>query len=508
MFRKLWIYVFLIAGFVAFAQQPPADVLVLATSSDPQSVDPAWEMDNHAWMVSYYTYDRLMAYEGATTDMIPSLAESYEVSADETEWTFVLRSDAKFADGSPVDAAAVVYSFDRLMGVGAGPADVFPTLERVEIIDPTTVRFILSEPFAPFLSTLAHPGSAIVNPAIVEAEATESDPWARDFLARNTAGSGPFELTVWNEGERIELAANPAYWGGAPAVSRVLIRIVPESSTQRILLERGEVDIAESLTNDQKNAIRNTAGVRIEEHPSLSVQYVYINNETVADVQLRQALSYAVNYQGLIDTIELGKAEQMRGPVPLGLTGYDPDAFQYSYDPAKARELLAEAGYDGRELRLLYSDRTAIWPPMAQYLQSNLADVGVPVKLEQFSWATMRERLDTGDFDLALGGWSPDFADPYMFMNYWFDSANGGLAGNRSFYSNAHVDELVRKAAVLSDLEQRLDLYREAQDIVIDEAAYLYLYQVNQEIAMRDRVVGYVFNPMLVDMYNFPDISK
>lgn len=168
---------------------------------------------------------------------------------------------------------------------------------------------------------------------------------------------------------------------GSGQYSFDLSRIVPEPSTQRILLERGEVDIAENLTNDQENAVRDTAGVRIEVHPSLSVQYVYMNDRTLTDPVLRQALSYAVNYQGVIASIEQGQGEQIRGPVPVGLVGYNPDAFQFSYDPDKARELLAQAGYDDRELRLM-------------------------------------------------------FADPLMFMNYWFDSNNGGLAGNRSFYQN------------------------------------------------------------------------
>lgn len=508
MVRKLSLLVALLFAFAAFAQQPPADVLVVATSNDPQSVDPAWEMDNHAWMVSYYTYDRLMRYDGASTEVVPNLATSYVVSEDETEWTFTLRDDVRFADGSPLDADAVKYSFDRLLGVGAGPSDVFPTLENVVVVDPTTVRFELSEPFAPFLSTLADPGGAIVNPNVVKAHATDADPWARDFLARETAGSGAYVLSTWREGERIELTANPNYWGDAPALNRVLIRIVPEPSTQRILLERGEVDIAENLTNDQKNAVRDTAGVRIEVHPSLSVQYVYLNNRTLTDPVLRQALSYAVNYQGVIASIEQGQGEQLRGPVPVGLVGYNPDAFQFSYDPDKARELLAQAGYDGRELRLMFADQTTTWPALAQYLQSNLEAVGVRVKLEQYSWATMRERLDLGEFDLALGGWSPDFADPFMFMNYWFDSNNGGLAGNRAFYQNATVDDLVRRAAVLSDQDERLALYLQAMDIVVDEAPYVYLYQKTQQIAMRDRVQGYVFNPMMVDMYNFPTMSK
>lgn len=492
----------------AVAQQPPRDMLVVATSADPQTVDPGWEMDNHAWMVFYYAYDRLMAYKGGTTGVEPQLAESYSVSPDGTVWTFKLRPGVKFADGTPLDAEAVRFTFERLKAIGAGPSEVFPTLDRVEAVDPLTVRFILTRPFGPFLSTLAHPGASIVNPRAVRARATQEDPWAKRYLAENTAGSGPFVLREWRKGERLVLEANPAYWGPKPALSRVLIRIVPESNTQRLLLERGEVDIAESLTPDQIAQIESQPGVRIERHPSFFVQYVYINNRKIADPRMRQALAYAVDYAGIIATVERGLAVQMRGPIPKGMTGHDPAAFQYTHDPQRARTLLQQAGYDGRELRLLFADRFPWWPALAQYLQANFSAAGVRVKLEQYAWATLRQKYQEGDFDLALGIWTPDFADPYMFMNFWFDSSNWGLAGNRAFYSNPKVDELVRHAAASTDQAERLRLYAEAQRTVIEESPYLYLYQKTLQIPMRARVKGYVFNPMLVDMYNFPGISK
>lgn len=497
-----------VASLASLAQQPPQDVLVLATSTDPQTVDPAWEMDNHAWMVLYHAYDRLMAYKGASTEVEPKLARSFSVSPDGKIYTFEIRQGVRFTDGTPVDAEAVRFTFERLKGIGAGPSEMFPTLERVEVAGPYTVRFILSEPFGAFLSTLAHPGASIVNPRVVRQNATADDPWARNYLAVNTAGSGPFILREWRKGERIVLEANREYWGGRPRLSRVLIRIVPESNTQRLLLERGEVDIAENLTADQIALIRDLPGIRVEQHASPFVQYVYINNRRITDVRLRQALSYAVDYKGVIDTVERGLGLQMRGPIPQGMVGHDPQAFQYRYDPDRARRLLQEAGYDGRELRLLFADRFAWWPALAQYLQANFAAVGVRVKLEQYAWATLRQKYQEGDFDLALGVWSPDFADPYMFMNFWFDSNNWGLAGNRAFYANSRVDELVRRAAVVTDQAERLRLYREAQAIVIEEAPYIYLYQKTLQYPMRDRVQGYVFNPMLVDMYNFPDMFK
>lgn len=145
---------------------------------------------------------------------------------------------------------------------------------------------------------------------------------------------------------------------------------------------------------------------------------------------------------------------------------------------------------------------------MGLVLQAQLAELGIRLELEPLAYATMRARLDEGDFDIAIGNWTPDFADPYMFMNYWFGSAFGGLAGNRSFYANERVDRLIRQAAVTTDVAERTRLYQEAQRIVVEEAAYVYLYQQKYQVAMRDVVEGYVFNPMLLDIYNLESMGK
>jgi peptide/nickel transport system substrate-binding protein len=175
----------------------------------------------------------------------------------------------------------------------------------------------------------------------------------------------------------------------------------------------------------------------------------------------------------------------------------------------KAKSLLKEAGYDkGLELKLIYSERRASWEQIATVLQSNFADIGVTLKIELMANPTLRDKIDRGDFELCLGAWSPDYADPSMFMNFWFDSENGGLPGNRSFYKNEKVDQLIRKALTLSDQKERTSLYNEAQDIIMVDAPYIFLYQTQAIVPMRKEVKGYVFNPMLESMYNFESISK
>jgi peptide/nickel transport system substrate-binding protein len=189
--------------------------------------------------------------------------------------------------------------------------------------------------------------------------------------------------------------------------------------------------------------------------------------------------------------------------------GHKDDLFQHTRDVSKAKSFLKKAGVaDGLALTLIYSNRRSSWEQIATILQSNFADIGVTLKLELMANPTLRDRVDKGDFELCLGAWSPDFADPYMFMNFWFDSKLWGLPGNRSFYKNDAVDKLIRKAATVSDQGERTALYYKAQDIIMKDAPYIFLYQVQTIVPMRKNVRGYVYNPMLESMYNFENIWK
>lgn len=240
------------------------------------------------------------------------------------------------------------------------------------------------------------------------------------------------------------------------------------------------------------------------------VDYVYLNTQKpgLNNPKVRQAISYAVDYQGIISSVWQGNATQMRGPVPQGLWGYQSDLFQYTKNVEKAKSLLQEAGVKDLTLNFMYSDNKAWWEQEAQIIQNNLAEIGIKVNLQKIAYAAQREKIDAGDFDLTLGVWSPDYADPYMFMNYWFDSNNFGLAGNRAFYKNDKVDQLVRQAASVNDQAQRTDLYKQAQELIVQDAPYVFLVQKNYQLPMRKSVQGFVFNPMLQDMYNFEMMNK
>lgn len=491
----------------------PKDTLVIGMASDLATLDPAVSMDNASWKITYPSYDRLVKYKTvdgkSSTEVEPMAAESWSISPDGKEWTFKLRKDMKFHDGTPVNAQAVKFSFDRVMKIHKGPADYFPTLKSVEVVDDYTVKFIMEKPFPPFLYTLATNGASIINPAVMKNE--KDGDMGSSYLANHTMGSGGYNLTEWNTQQNIKLQAISDYWGGTPTLKTILIQIIKDPSAQRLQLENGDIDIAENIPVDQLEQIKSNNNIQVSEYHSLNANLVYLNNKKAPldNVKVRQALNYAIDYDAMIQGAIKGKGIKLNGPVPEGVWGYDPNLKGYNTDLEKAKQLLSEAGV-GQDLtlKLLYSDYKPFWEDEALMIQDNLSKIGVKVELEKVAWATLRDKVDRADFDICLGAWSPDYADPQFFMTYLYDSRMHGLTGNRAFYKNDKVDQLLREAERINDQKERVKLYQQAQQLVLDDAPYILLFQSDIMTAMRKNVQGFMFNPMLEQMYDFATMKK
>lgn len=485
------------------------DTLVIGKPADPQTLDPAVTFDNNDWTITYPSYQRLVSYktdgDKSSTEVTGDLAESWTVSPDNLVWEFKIKPGNKFDDGTAVDAAAVKFSFDRLMTLKQGPSGAFPEDMVVAVIDPQTIRFTLKTPFAPFLFTLAHNGASIVNPLVAN-KGAETNAW----LSSHTAGSGPFRLTNWQKGQSVTMEPNPYFAGPKPAFKTVILKTIAEPSVRRLQLERGDLDIIEDMPEDQLGALGGKPGLVVRDFPSLRVTYLYLNNKKgpLTDVNARRAITEAVDYNGIVKGILKDKAKLLNGPIPDGMWGYDSSLPVMKQDMAAAKNSLAKAPQKITNLNYMYSDKDANWEPIGLTLQAALAPLGINLKLEKTANATLRERVGQADYDIAVGTWSPDFADPYMFMNFWFDSKMQGLQGNRSFYSNPEVDKLIREAAAVSDTAKRIELYQTAQKKVLDDSVYAYLYQKSYSLPMRDSVKGYVFNPMLEQVFNLGSMSK
>lgn len=498
-----------LGGWQSASAATPPDTLVIGKPSDPQTLDPAVTIDNNDWTITYPAYQKLVAYKvengKGSTEVQGDLAASWSTSADNLVWEFKLKPGNKFDDGAEVNADAVKFSFERLMKLKQGPSGAFPDDMSVSVVDPMTVRFTLKAPYAPFLYTLAHNGGAIINPDV----AKKSDDVSA-YLSNHTAGSGAFRLTSWQKGQSLTMEQNPNFSGPKPTLKKVVVKIISEASVRRLQLEHGDLDIIEDMPQDQLDALSKKSGVVIGDYPSLRVTLLYLNNKKAPmnNPDARRAIVDALDYDGIINGILKGKAKPMNGPIPQGMWAYDAKLPPFKQDVAKAKADLAKVSPSISNLNFMYSDKDPNWEPIGLTLQSNLAPLGVNLKMEKLANATMRERLGQGDFDVAIGSWSPDFADPYMFMNFWFDSKLQGLAGNRSFYENPVVDKLIRESAATNDTAKRTDLYQQAQKIVLNDSVYAYLYQKAYTLPMRDTVKGYVFNPMLEEVFNIDTITK
>lgn len=494
----------------------PSETFVYGVSADPTNIDPHQTVDGNALLAIGRVYSGLVQLRsgapqpGAPLEVDPDLAESWMVSDDSLRYTFKLRSGLKFADGSTLDASAVKWSFDRLMGINKSAASNIRQLKSTDAPDPSTVVMTLREPFAYFLPSLGTYASAVINPKVAQYQSNNDQ--AQEWLSNNAMGSGPYVISDWQRGQRVTLDYNPNWYGKAPAIKRVILTIVPESTNLKLQLQKGDIDFMSPISTPEMLSLQGAPGVRIEEVPSLLLILAYLNNTKppLDNVKVRQAMNYAINYDQIIQELIQGKGRRLRGPLAFGMEGYDEDLKGYDYDPNKAKQLLTEAGFpNGFDLMLTYSSQGAPGADdVAQAAQSNLGDVGIRVKIEKVAEPTRRERIDKSDFAWSVGGWTPPLPIPPWTMDKWYLSDNKGLNANRAFYSNPTVDDLVKKAPTILDAQKRIDTYRQAQNIMVDEAPYILFYQANQILGMRDNVQGFEIKPGGSHYLSFEKLSK
>jgi peptide/nickel transport system substrate-binding protein len=439
------------------------------------------------------------------------LAEHWAGSAEGTVWTFRLRTGQAFDDGSPVDAAAVQHTFERLLRLHRGPSLQFPRDLRVEAVAPLVVRFVLAKPWPAFLEALAGNGAGIINPRVLAQEPT--GPEGRSFLDSHSAGSGAFRLVTWERGRALVLKPNPHFGGPVkPVLQEVRLEICHDAQGMRLLLESGALDIAEGLPTRELELLARKPLLTVLEAPSFKVTYLCLNHRRspLDQVAMRQALSWAVDYSGIVRNLEGGHAHQMRGIIPEGMVGHDPGLLQYGTDMERARELLAALHRPAGllHLDLVYSDQEPDAEAIASSVRTSLASLGVAVHPVEMAHASMHARVDRGDYELALSTWIPERADPSVFLDAWLDSRNQGRLGNRAFYANGDMDRLLREAAASSDPALRLARYQQAQRLAVQDAVYIYLFQSRFRLAMRKAVQGFLFNPMLETTYNLEEMHK
>ncbi|WP_209427333.1 ABC transporter substrate-binding protein [Pararhodobacter sp. SW119] len=486
----------------SLAQTPPG-VLVIGQIAEPQALDPHAVTAVNDFRILMNLYDGLVRYAPGTLEVEPALAESWEISEDGTEYTFTLREGVSFHDGSTFDAEAVVWNFERMLDEDhpqhdTGPFPLsffFSAIDTVEAVDDRTVRFTLNEPYAPFLSNLAYPTGLIVSPAAVQEH-------GQDF-GRNPSGTGPFRFEEWRSNERVTVVRNPDYWDGPAAAEAVIFRPITDANTRTAEMLAGGIDIMVEVPPVALSQFQG-AGFEIAEQAGPHVWFLILNAKEgpFADVRVRQAANYAVNKEALVNDVLEGTATVAAGPTPPAFAwAYNEDLEPYPHDPDRARELLAEAGAEGAALTFYVTEGGSgmLDPiPMGTAIQADLAEVGFDVTIETYEWNTFLGRVNPGlegRADMAQMAWMTNDPDTLPFLALrtaaWPDE--GGF--NSGYYSNPEVDALLEAARVATDQDERARLYREMQEIVHEDAPWVFVANWVQNAVTSDRVENFQLEP-------------
>lgn len=479
-----------------------------ALTTEPASLDPAGPQGSGQNVVLPYLFDTLVAAD-AQNAIQPFLAERWEVSSDAKNIYFTLREGVTFHDGTPLDAEAVVFSFQRLMdpALKSPMAASLKAVETIEAVDARTVRFGFVAPSAIFFATLTSPYAGIVSPSAAAA--------AGEAFGQQPVGSGPFKLKKWTPGVSIALERNPAYAWAPPMVQNqgpvhldgATFTVLPDAAAQLTALKAGEVDVIFLNSPDQITRLRQDPDVALQAVSLNSLAYLGFNNARAPldNLLVRQALSHAVDKDAIVTAALGGEGTPAFAPLAATLPGFDAGlkSAELAHDPAKAEALLAEAGLvkgadgvwalDGAPLSLtLLTSTRAPNQDVATVIQSQLQAIGVPVEIQQLDATAAGKAAVEGQYDLLL--WRYDWNDSDV-LNVNFNSKRIGST-NRSFYANEQVDTLLVQAAQELDGPARARLYVEAQRLIMADAPWQPLYTPIDMLALSPRVDGVVLSAM------------
>jgi peptide/nickel transport system substrate-binding protein len=481
----------------------PKDLITLrvAHTAETTNIDPALGSGSIQLSVIYNIYESLVDYRPGTLDIEPVLASDWEVSDDLKTWTFKLREGVAFTDGAPLDAEAVKLNIERIREVGqARVAEFASEIDRIETPDDTTVVFVLTAP-EPYFH---HHATRIklVSPKAVNEHKTESDPWALDWFANNTAGTGPYKLENWNRGTELVLAKNDDYWRGwhENSVDRVVWVTVAEAQTRLLMLKRGDLDALLYVPPSQAAEYQDEPGVTLIRYKPYVGHFMPLNVQQgpLEDQKVRQTIVASFDYQAFID-FNQGFAGPLRGPLLEGFPGYNPNLPVPSRDLEKAKQLLSESSYPDGGFELTYRGvkGNALEEFAGTLLQQNLADLNIALKTEYVPWAELAqsyEQLETAA-DISFLFMLPFVADPVFDMTDMLHSRQGTKGGyNWAFYSNTAVDELIDEAAVTSGEDQRNELLYQAQEIVVNDAVSIWLDQSEAVQLLNDKIKDPAFD--------------
>lgn len=476
-------------------------VVTIARGTDTVTLDPAFAGDNVDIWVDSLIFEGLVRASEDGKEIEPCLADTWEISDDGLTYTFHLRDEAKFSDGTDVTAEDAAFSINRSLNEGSWNS-LISCIKEAKAVDEDTVEIDLNNPSGSLLSCLA----SFICAIYPESYYSTAD---ADTLTKEPLGTGAFYLEEWKPDEKMILKKNPYYWEtGYPLADEIDLLVVPDDNTRLMQLQAGQIDAMEGVSAQMREQLQNTAGVNIIDFPTTHVDYVSFNytSEKLNDKRVRQALNYATNREDINQAVFGGLGTLCPSVVWPTAEYFNPDQKSYDYDPDKAKELLAEAGAENLDLNLIISTGDASSLMEATILKDQWSKVGVNLNIEQMDSSARRDARNNLTFEVLLNYFTSDITDTAENMEMFcikdnFDCWHLGWNGA----DQEEAEELVKEAGATTDKEIRKTNYYKAQEIMADNALIIPLVTLPETVAVRDNVSG--FEQGILGNYYFNELT-